>query len=139
VVKSLSLFTTEIDTLDNVRITAPNGKVFGEIITNFTAHGQRRIDIVFSVDLEDDLQEAMAVLCRIANEHPKVHETPRPSVEVTGVVDGRATTVLHVWCAGYDYGPLRTDLYVQARTALADAGIKPAYPRQMGVSREGLS
>ena len=44
-VKGLKLFTTEIDTPDNVRITAPNGKVFGELITNFTAHGERRVDV----------------------------------------------------------------------------------------------
>jgi small conductance mechanosensitive channel len=70
VVTSLKLFTTEIDTLDNIRVTAPNGKIFGDLITNFTAHGERRIDVFFSVDIEDDLDKAVEVLRAVAEAQP---------------------------------------------------------------------
>jgi small conductance mechanosensitive channel len=41
VVQHLDLFTTELATLDNVQLTAPNGKIFGDFILNFSAHPTR--------------------------------------------------------------------------------------------------
>lgn len=133
VVRSLKLFTTELDTLDNVRVTAPNGKVFGELITNFTAHGQRRVDVIVGVDLEEDLERALVLLRAIADEHPRVLKTPEPLAEVTEVADGRALIALRAWAARDDHGPVRSDLFVQARKVLTAAGIAPAYPRQRAV------
>jgi small conductance mechanosensitive channel len=129
-VKSLKLFTTEIDTPDNVRITAPNGKVFGELITNFTAHGERRVDVAVTVDLEDDLGRAMAVLRAVADADPRVRDTPEPLVEVTEITDGRARLWLRAWTGRDDYGPVKSGFLVETQKALAAAGVRPAYPRQ---------
>lgn len=135
-VKALKLFTTEIDTPDNVRITAPNGKVIGELITNFTAHGERRVDVILSVDLQDDLQRAMEVLRQAANADPRVRRTPEPLVEVTDIADGRAKVALRAWASRADYGPVRSALWVETQRALTAAGIPPAYPRQVATNRD---
>jgi small conductance mechanosensitive channel len=132
-VKSLKLFTTELDTLDNVRITAPNGKVFGDLITNFTAHGERRVDIAFTVNAEEDLEQALTVLRGLAEAHPKVRTQPAPIAEVTEMTDGYVRVALRAWTALADVGPVRSDLFVTARRALAEAGFRPAYPRQVAV------
>ena len=132
-VKALKLFTTEIDTLDNVRIIAPNGKVFGDLITNFTAHGERRVEVTFTVDLEDDLERVLEVMRTTAARHPDVKDTPAPLAEITDTTDGRATVALRAWTARETFGPVRSALFVQVRAALAEAGFKPAYPRQRHV------
>ena len=132
-VKALKLFTTEIDTPDNVRITAPNGKVIGELITNFTAHGERRVDLAVTVDVEDDLGRAMAVLRSAADADPRVRKTPEPLVEVTEIADGRAKLWLRAWAGRDDYGPVKSALLVETQRALAAAGVRPAYPRQRHV------
>ena len=41
-VKDLNLFFTELATPDNVQIIVPNAKVWGTIITNYSAHPTRR-------------------------------------------------------------------------------------------------
>lgn len=129
-VKALTLFTTEIDTPDNVRITAPNGKVIGELITNFTAHGERRADVVLAVDLEDDLDRALQVMRETADAHPEVLKAPAPLVEITDAADGRATVALRAWVRREDFGHVRSELFARVRAALLAAGIRPAYPRQ---------
>lgn len=129
-VKSLKLITTEIDTPENVRITAPNGKVFGELITNFTAHGERRVDIAVTVDVEDDLGRAMTVLRAVADSDGRVRRTPEPLVEVTDIADGRAKVWLRAWAERNDYGSVKSAFLVETQKALAAAGIHPAYPRQ---------
>jgi small conductance mechanosensitive channel len=130
VVKSLRLFTTDLDTPDNVRIVAPNGKVFGDLIINYTAHPERRIDIEVEVDLEDDVQAALGVLRGVADGHPEVLRAPEPVVEITSVVNGHAKLALRAWAPATRYGSVRTDLLVRSRLALGEAGVPPAYPRQ---------
>ena len=133
VVASLRLFTTDIDTPDNVRIVAPNGKVFGDLIVNYTAHPERRVDVTIDVDLEDDPAAALGILRAVAEAHPRVRRSPEPLAEITGVTAGQAHLALRAWAAATDYGAVRTDLLVGARGALSEAGIKPAYPRQRPV------
>ena len=133
-VKSLKLFTTELDTLDNVRITAPNGKVFGDLITNFTAHGERRVDVAFTLNVEDDIDEALSVLRGVAEAHPQVRNDPPPLAEVTEMAEGYVRVALRAWTALADFGPVKSDLFVAARRALAGAGFRPAYPRQVAVA-----
>jgi len=45
VVTSLGLFGTELDTVDNKYIFAPNSQIWGTEIINFTRHKQRRQDL----------------------------------------------------------------------------------------------
>lgn len=135
-VKSLKLFTTEIDTPDNVRITAPNGKVIADLITNFTAHGERRVDVAVTVDVEDDLAHALEVLRRVAEADGRVRKTPEPMVEVTDIVDGRAKVWLRAWAARADWAAVKSGLLVETQRALTAAGVRPAYPRQVAAERD---
>lgn len=136
VVKSLKLFTTEIDTLDNVRVTAPNGKIFGDLITNFTAHPERRVDVFYAIDVEEDLEKALDVLRAVATAQPLVLKSPEPFVEVTDIVDGRARVAVHAWAKREDFGAVKSSLFLVARRALAEAGVRPAYPRTISTARD---
>ena len=133
VVTSLKLFTTEMDTLDNVRVTAPNSKVFGELITNFTAHGERRVDLVFVLNMEEDLERALKLLRGVAEAHPQVRGQPAPMAEALEALDGNVRVALRAWASREDFGAVKSDLLVIARRALAEAGFKPAYPRQVAI------
>jgi small conductance mechanosensitive channel len=133
VVSSLKLFTTEMDTLDNVRVTAPNSKVFGELITNFTAHGERRVDLVFVLNMEEDLERALKLLRGVAEAHPQVRGQPAPMAEALEALDGNVRVALRAWASREDFGAVKSDLLVIARRALAEAGFKPAYPRQVAI------
>ena len=48
VVHSINLFYTVITTIDNKRITVPNGSLMNSNVTDYTAEPLRRVDLVFS-------------------------------------------------------------------------------------------
>jgi len=48
-VQEISIFNTVLNTPDNVRITVPNGVVFGQIIKNYSTNDTRRVDMVFGI------------------------------------------------------------------------------------------
>lgn len=61
-VREITMFYTTLCTADNVIITVPNGSMMNANITNFTAEPMRRMDIVFSVAKDTDIEAAKSVI-----------------------------------------------------------------------------
>ena len=135
VVKHLDLFTTELATFDNVKVTAPNAKIFGDFIFNFSAHPTRRVDMVLHVDFSVDLEEAQARLRAIAAGDSRVLADPEPLIEVVGLFDHWADVALRVWVNGADFGAVKSDLLAAVKRDFAAAGYPTPYPHQVQVSR----
>src|ERR1039457_2853717 len=49
-VEEVGLFVTSINTLDNIRNIVGNGKIFGDVIQNFTTNPFRRVDLQAQLD-----------------------------------------------------------------------------------------
>ena len=81
-VQEVRIFSTVLTTPDNKQITIPNGLVYSDSITNYTANDVRRVDLVFGVGYDDDLKKAREVLTRICAEHPLVLDDPETSIFV---------------------------------------------------------
>ena len=57
-VREIQIFCTMLNTPDNRRVIVPNAAITNGNITNYSANDTRRIDMVFSVGYNDDLQQA---------------------------------------------------------------------------------
>ena len=61
-VHEVGLFVTSIDTLDNIRNIVGNGKIFGDVIQNFTTNAFRRVDLTAQIAHGVDVHVAMSIL-----------------------------------------------------------------------------
>jgi small conductance mechanosensitive channel len=81
-VRAIGLFTTSIDTPDNVLTMVGNAKIMGGTIKNFSHNPYRRVELTaqldHSVDPDDAIARLKAALPKIAN----VVEAPTPDVEI---------------------------------------------------------
>jgi len=81
-VRAVGLFTTAIDTPDNVQTYVGNAKVMGGVIKNYSTNPHRRVDLTaqlnHSVDPQDAIRRLKEALPRIAN----VVAEPKPDVEI---------------------------------------------------------
>jgi len=81
-VRAIGLFTTSIDTPDNVLTMVGNAKVMGGTIKNFSHNAYRRVELTaqldHSVDPLDAIARLKASLPKIANVVPE----PAPDVEI---------------------------------------------------------
>jgi small conductance mechanosensitive channel len=81
-VRAVGLFTTAIDTPDNVQTFVGNAKVMGGTIRNYSTNPHRRVDLTaqlgHSVDPHDAIRRLEEALPRIAN----VLAEPKPTVEI---------------------------------------------------------
>lgn len=128
-VESLDLFATELATPDNVKVMVPNGKVFGDVITNFSAHQNRRVDVVFRIDPKKDLAVVLAGLKSRAEADPRVQATPAPVVEVTGMAELWVEAAVRAWAAREDYVGVKSDL-MQAAYLLSGGLELPPTPER---------
>lgn len=136
-VTDLNLFVTELVTPDNVQIIIPNGQAWGAIITNYSHHATRRVDLVFGIDYGDNADAAMQVILDVANAEPRVHKDPAPWVRVTNLGDSSVDMTARLWCDAADYWELKFDLTKTVKEAFDAAGISIPYPHSVEIHKEG--
>jgi small conductance mechanosensitive channel len=129
-VETIGVFSTTLNTPDNVRITIPNGQVYGQPIKNYTANPNRRIDLVAGVAYDDDLQVVHDTIVSILEEDPRVLDEPAAQVAVSELGDSSVNFVVRPWCRAEDYWPLRFDLTRRIKEGLEAAGCSIPFPQQ---------
>jgi small conductance mechanosensitive channel len=134
-VRALDLFTTELSSPDNLRVVIPNGKVFGDIITNFSRPEKRRMELNFGVDYDDDLDVALALLIECAEADPRILRDPAPWSKVTGLADSSVTVTLRAWAHNKDYWDARFDVIKRIKERFEAEGLSFPYPTQVAISR----
>ena len=127
-VKDLSLFTTEMVTPDNVQIILPNGKCWGAIITNYSAHDTRRCDLTFGIDYDDSADQAMDIIMGLAKSDARVMSDPAPWIRVTNLNDSSVDITTRLWCKASDYWDLKFHLTKAVKEAFDANGISIPYP-----------
>ncbi len=129
-VESIGVFSTILNTPDNVRVTIPNGKVYGEAIKNFSANERRRVDLTVGVGYDDDLQLAQETLVGILAADERVLDDPPATVAVSGLGESSVDFVVRPWCASEDYWALRFDLTRKMKEELERAGCSIPFPQR---------
>jgi small conductance mechanosensitive channel len=127
-IKSLSLFTTELRTPDNLTIVIPNNEVWSQPIKNYNANPTRRVDIVVGISYSDNIGDAMKALLSEADAHPLVLADPAPMAAVNALGASSVDMLLRVWMKTPDYWTVRFDLTRRVKERLDDEGITIPFP-----------
>jgi len=67
-VKEITMFYTKLVTGDNKTIVIPNGTLANNSMTNFTTATFRRLDFVFGISYDSDIQKAKEILLNLMKE-----------------------------------------------------------------------
>ncbi|HKK26865.1 MAG TPA: mechanosensitive ion channel family protein [Gemmatimonadota bacterium] len=129
-VRELGLFTTRLDTPDNVRVLVPNSAIFGSVIKNFTGNDTRRVDLEVGIDYGDDVATAIAACEELLAGEDRVLAEPEPVVAVSALGDSAVVLMVRPWCRTEDYWPLRRDLTRRLKAALEEAGCSLPFPQR---------
>jgi small conductance mechanosensitive channel len=109
-VKEIGLFTTELSTPDNVKILVPNGKLFGDVIKNWSVYDTRRVDLVIGIGYSSDIQKAWDVMMKLIKEDSRILSTPEPQIAVAELADSSVNFVVRPWVKKEDYWGVKFDL-----------------------------
>ena len=129
-VKEIQIFNTIMDTVDNIRVICPNAKVTSDIIHNYTANGNRRVDLVVGVSYGDDLKKAKEVIEQVLAEDDNVLNTPAPQVAVSELADSCVNLVVRPWATSEKYWTVYFDITEKVKVALDKNGITIPFPQR---------
>ena len=129
VVQEISVVYTVLLTLDNKRVTIPNGSLTNSVIENYSAEELRRVDLTFNTDYSADVEQVKAILNKLACGHPLALQSPAPFVRLSAHSDSALTYTVRVWCKNADYWDVYFDLTEGAKKAFDENGIQIPYPQ----------
>ena len=128
-VKNVGTFYTEIVTVDNRQINLPNGTLTNTAIVNYTREGTRRLDLIFTVGYEQNIDKVYEVLRKVVSEEKEMLENPAPTVHLIKCGDNALEFSVRVWVTGQNYWPVHFRLLENCRRALDEAGMPAPYPQ----------
>jgi small conductance mechanosensitive channel len=129
-VSEIGVFSTTLNTPDNVRIILPNSGIFGATIKNYSTNDTRRNDIVLGISYDDDISNAIAVVNAVLGKDSRVLSDPEPTVAVSELSDSSVNLVVRPWCRKEDYWNLRFDLIRRFKEDLEQGGCSIPYPQR---------
>jgi len=136
-VREIGIFTTVLNSPDNVRIIVPNAQVTGGTISNYTINGTRRVDMVIGVSYGDDLKKAREVIEGVLAAESRILAEPAPVVAVSALADSSVNFVVRPWVNGADYWPTYFDLTERIKVTLEENGLSIPFPQHDVYIKEG--
>ncbi len=129
VVKEIQIFSTTMATPDNIRITVPNGAVFGGTIQNYNGYETRRVDMVMGIGYGSDINQAMEIIRGLLVADSRVLKDPEATVAVAELADSSVNIVVRPWVNAADYWGTYFDFQKNCKEAFDKAGIDIPFPQ----------
>jgi small conductance mechanosensitive channel len=129
VVEEVSLFTSILHTSDNRKVIVPNSEIYDGIITNYSAHATRRIDMIFGIGYDDDIRKARQIMQEILENDERVLKEPEPAVAVEELADSSVNFHVRPWVKAEDYGGVKSSVTEKIKLAFDENGISIPYPQ----------
>ena len=128
-VAEISVFSTLLDTGDNIRITIPNSQVYGNVIRNYSFNDLRRIDMIVGISYDDDISRATEIIKETLTSDARTLSDPPITVAVGELADSSVNLVVRPWCEKADYWDLRWTLTRALKENLEAGGCSIPYPQ----------
>lgn len=126
----IGIFTTTFKTFDGLAIVAPNARIWGNEITNFSTNDTRRLDIAVGIGYDDDMDKAIEVLLKMLHDEERVLKDPAPEVMVSELGDSSVNLIVRSWIARENFWSAKWDLTKRTKEVLDKNEINIPFPQR---------
>ena len=127
VVKSVGLFYTVLDTLDNRVISIPNSDVTGAAVVNYSRNPLRRVDMTFCASYDDSTEAVRASILAAARADDRILSDPAPFIVIGQYKDSSVEYIVRLWCKNADYWDVYFGMNERVRERFAADGVHMTY------------
>ena len=128
-VRAMHMFTTVLNTPDNIRIIVPNSKIFGDTIKNITAEETRRVDMVVGIGYGSSIEKALTIIRDLLTADARVLKEPEPQIVVGELADSSVNIIVRPWAKKEDYWSLKFDFTHAVKEAFDREGVEIPFPQ----------
>lgn len=128
-VVKIDLFYTTLSTVDNKRITVPNGTLTNSSIVNVTAKDSRKLEIKVGISYGADLKKAKQILENLLHADDSVMSDQEMQVFVDQLASDSVILGLRAWVKTEDYWSVKWRLNEEIKLAFDEAGVEIPFPQ----------
>jgi len=129
-VEAMNLLSTQLRSPDNQLVIVPNNSVWGGVITNITGITRRRVDMVFGIGYNDDIDKAQKILEEIVNAHELVLKEPEAIVKLHELADSSVNFICRPWVSPGDYWTVYWDITREVKRRFDAGNISIPFPQR---------
>ncbi|QSG13898.1 Small-conductance mechanosensitive channel [Halapricum desulfuricans] len=133
VVEDISLRVTRVRTFDNELLTVPNSNLTDGVIKNPVAKEQLRLQFLFGIGYDDDIDKATEIIIDEAEKHDEILDDPAPSVRLTELGDSSVGLKSRVWIdepGRGDFVKTKGEYVKAVKERFDEEGINIPYPNR---------
>ena len=111
-------------------MVVPNRLVYNDTIVNYSAEDTRRVDMVFGIGYDDDIDRARKLIKEIIGADDRILKDPAPNVAVIELADSSVNIVVRPWCKNDDYWGVYFSVIEKIKQTFDHNGISIPYPQR---------
>ncbi len=130
-VSRIGLRSTVVENLNQAELIVPNSQIISQKVTNWTLSNRRvRLVLPVGVAYGSDLEKVLAILTRVAAEHPDVMKDPKPMPLFIQFGGSSLDFELRVWLDNIDNRPrVQNELLLAIDRCFRIEGIEIPFPQ----------
>ena len=129
-VEVIQIFTTQLNTPDNKTVIIPNAALTAGNITNYSAKGTRRVDLVFGIGYGDDIDHAKKVIMDVLAREERILKDPATTIGVVELADSSVNFAVRPWVTADDYWNVYFNLTENIKKSFDSEGISIPFPQR---------
>ncbi len=129
-VETIGIFVTTLVTPDNKVIYVPNSNITGGNIVNYSVTDTRRVDMVFGIGYNDDIDKAKKIIKTILDEDKRILDEPAPQIVVSELADSSVNFNVKPWVNSGDYWNVYFDVTEKVKKTFDEHNISIPYPQR---------
>ena len=129
-VEAIQIFTTQLRTPDNKTIIIPNGSLTAGNITNYSAKGTRRVDLVIGIGYGDDVDHAKKVISDVLATEDRILKDPAPAIMLIELADSSVNFAVRPWVLAADYWDVYSSVTENIKKSFDAEGISIPFPQR---------
>jgi len=102
-VKEMSMVSTTLLSFSNERLVVPNNNIWGNLIRNITSETTRRVDLVFKISFDADIEQIEKIFIEEVNKVTSVLSRPEPIIELHKQHETHLEFIVRPWVETSDY------------------------------------
>lgn len=129
-VEKVGIFNTTLITIDNKVIFIPNSKLINDNIINYSEKETRRIDLVFGISYEDNIDKVKSILHSIIDDDPDVLKEPAATIAVGELANSSVNIFVRPWVLNQKFLETRFRLIEQVKKKFDEENISIPFPQR---------
>ncbi|MFH0868192.1 MAG: mechanosensitive ion channel family protein [Candidatus Woesearchaeota archaeon] len=130
-VEKMGIAACVLKSPDNIKITIPNSKIWGDVIQNYTGNPTRKIfNLDVGISYNSNIDKAIKIINNILKKDKRVLKDPEPQVVTKSLGDSSVNIAVRPACKKEDYWGLYFDLVKIIKEEFDKNGISIPFPQR---------